>query len=131
MMYPLEDVGNLFKKLSSWKEGSQREFSNIINYHSSSINKGINDLVQEVCSLKSKLSVITTERNELLERVDKLSVEIKELSTKLEMVQDFPDPEINSHQERPEPDLRISQIIVQSGNLEEVLDVGQQKNCPS
>ena len=42
------EVRTLFNKLDSWREVSQREFSNIINTHSCGIEKGINDLFEEV-----------------------------------------------------------------------------------
>lgn len=65
------ELGNFFEKLNMWREESHREFSNILHYHGSSINKGINHLVEEVSDLKVKLSVITRERNHLLETVHK------------------------------------------------------------
>ena len=63
------EVRDLLQQLSSWREESNRQFSNIIDSHTSSINKGINDLSEEVCDLRTKLSVITQERNNLLQNV--------------------------------------------------------------
>ena len=60
------ELRDLFEKLSSWRKESQREFSNIMNFHGIRINKGINDLVKEVGTLQNKLSAITKERNDLL-----------------------------------------------------------------
>ena len=71
------EVGSFFEKLGIWREESHKEFFNIIQFHSSSINKGINDLVQEVSELKSKLSTVTSERNELLETVHNLRNDIR------------------------------------------------------
>ena len=71
------EIGHLFEKLSVWREESHREFSNIITSHSRSINKGINDLVEEVTELKVELSIITSERNDLLETLQNLSNDIK------------------------------------------------------
>ena len=73
------EVRASFKKLKSWKEESEREFSFI----SLSIEKGINDLIEEVSALQTQLSVTTKERNDLIETVSILSGEIKTLSTKL------------------------------------------------
>ena len=50
------EVRNLLKKLSRWREESQREFSNIINSLSSTINEGFNDLTKEVGDIQEKLS---------------------------------------------------------------------------
>ena len=58
-------VMDLFQKLASWKEESQRQFSNIINFHSTSITNGISGLVGEFFDLKAQLSVTTKERDDL------------------------------------------------------------------
>ena len=89
------ELRNLFDKLRSWREESQREFSNIIVNHSSSINQGINSLIEEVCNLKEKLLIITSERNDLLETVDNLSGQNQELFAKLRTVQLLRKPEEN------------------------------------
>ena len=77
------EVGSLFKKLSSWREESQREYANIIGSHSISIDECINDLEEEVSDLEERLADTTKERNDLLQRVDDLSGEIRQLSAKL------------------------------------------------
>ena len=86
------EVRYLFNKLNSWREISQREFSSIINSHSKSISKGVNELIEEVCDLKTKLSIITEERNDLLDKVDNLSGEINQLREKLPRLQTLQDP---------------------------------------
>ena len=73
------EVRNFFKKLSSWKEESQRELSDIVNDFFN-INMGIKDLIDEVCDLKTQLSLKTEECNDLLVTVDKLKGEIRHLS---------------------------------------------------
>ena len=90
------EVRDLLEKLSSWREQSNRQFSNIIDSHTSSINKGINDLSEEVCDLRTKLSVITQERNNLLQNVKKLSGENKKLKDVIHIVQPLPNPEVES-----------------------------------
>ena len=88
----------MFKIISSWRQDSQREllYRRISSYHRlSNFNEGINDLFKEVSDLCEKLSVtekecngliedagagdlqerfsvITNEKNELLQRVDDL-----------------------------------------------------------
>ena len=77
------EVKEVFEKLLSWREQSQDQFSAIINAHSSSINWGINDLVEKVDELQTELLVIRKERNVLLDTVDNLNIEIRHLSAKL------------------------------------------------
>ena len=79
----LREARDVFEKLSSLKEESHKQFSDIINSHSGSINKGIHDLIEEVSELKAELSVIRKERNVLLETVDNLNGEIRHLNAKL------------------------------------------------
>ena len=88
------EVWDLFKNLSSWKEESHNQFSNIVSFYDKSIKKGISDLVQEVCDLKTQLSAttkvyrdnyatITNERNVLMQKVNNLNDEIRQLNDKL------------------------------------------------
>ena len=71
------DVRDLFSKLSSWMEESQRQFSNLIDSNNRSITNGVNDLVEEVKKLQEELSVIKKEKNILIETVNCLNGEIK------------------------------------------------------
>ena len=61
-----DEVEDMFKKLSSWMEYSQRQLSSTRDSHTLSINKGINELNETICDLETKLSVITKERDDLL-----------------------------------------------------------------
>ena len=71
--YPSE-VKQLVGKLMSWREETNKEFSDIIDAHAkSSIKEGFNDLAKEVTDLRIKLSVITQERNDLLKNVNELN----------------------------------------------------------
>ena len=78
-------------KLHSWREESQREFStfmfntyaefsNIINPQGTIICKGIENLVEELSDIKAQLSIITQERNDLLETVESLNVKLQSFS---------------------------------------------------
>ena len=96
------ELRSFFYKLDSWREVSQRQFSNIINSYNSSITKGVNDLVEEVCNLKTQLSAITEERNDLLLSVNNLSNEINKLKDNLPKVHSLPDHEKNYECETPE-----------------------------
>ena len=77
------DMGQLFTNLHSWGQHSQKEFaalmlhshaefSNIINSQGTIMGKNIGNLVEEVSNLKEQLSVITQERDDLLETVESL-----------------------------------------------------------
>ena len=67
------EVIDLFNKLSSWMEASQRKFSSTIDNHALSIDKGLSELNETICSLETQLSVITGERDDLLFIVNNLS----------------------------------------------------------
>ena len=101
-MDPQSSSLHFFEELSTWREESHREFSNIITTHSSSINKGINALVEEVSELKIKLSVVTKERNDLLETVHNLSNDIRQRNAELPCA----DPLLEAEEERsPRPEV--------------------------
>ena len=80
----LSEVMNLFVRLNSWKEESQRlfskfmhetyaEFSDIVNSQSNLIVMDINSLNEEFSDLKAQLSIMTQERNDLHETVKNLT----------------------------------------------------------
>ena len=60
------EVNVVFEKFGSLREEFLGQLSNIIDSHSSSISKDIEDLVKEVSNLQVELSVIRRERNGLL-----------------------------------------------------------------
>ena len=74
------EVRNLLKKISSWKEESQRQLSDIIDGCTYNINRGVKDLVEKVGDLKTQLSLKTKECDDLQETVDKLNGEIRHMS---------------------------------------------------
>ena len=77
------EVLDLFEKLASWREESNKEISDIINSHNISLINGINNLVKEVSNLQDELSVIRNERNVLLRTVENLKGEISQLCAKM------------------------------------------------
>ena len=81
------EVGKLFEKLNQWREESYNHHSKIIDSHSNGIQNGINDLMVEVCELQAQLSVITKERNGLLQTTDNLRGEIRQLSAHVPITQ--------------------------------------------
>ena len=93
-----DDVRDLFKDLRSWKEEreeSQRKLDILIESYSGSIQKGMNDLAEEVGDLQARLSVLTRERNGLLETVGVLRSEIDQLRAKVPIVQPLKEIEEN------------------------------------
>ena len=139
----IEDISNelreMFQPFESWRDESQRQFSNIIESHKNKINKRINDLVEEVCDLQAKLSATTKEKNDLIETVNNLSGGIRQLSATLPTVQ--PLPASNQDQEFQGNDssevalsksLELTEARGESGGLEECVEdaVERQDNYP-
>ena len=81
---PQTAVTDLMKKLNMWREDSQSQFVSILNCYTSSINMGINNLMEEVCDLQDQLAATTKERNDLIEL---LNGEIKHQITKSPLTQ--------------------------------------------
>ena len=101
------EVRVVFEKLDLWKEDSQKQFSNIIDSHSNSLTKGVNDLVIKVSNLQNDLLSIKMERNVLLQTVDKLNGEIRELNTMLTMAPPSPEHEENITQDTQEDNSEV------------------------
>ena len=112
------EIWNLFKNLNSWKEESNNQFSNIVNSYDKSIKKGIGELAQEVCDLKTQLSettkvyrenytTITDERNVLLETVKNLNDEIRQLNAKLLAAQTILAPEAKNEALKVKPSFKV------------------------
>ena len=71
-----------------------------------SVNKGLDDLAVDVCDLEEKLSMITKERDNLLDTVDILKAEIRQLSANLMttmMPLPVPDQRVNQSREIQHP----------------------------
>ena len=77
----------LIQKLSSWRDESHRQMSNIVSSQSRSIDKGFNDLVEEFSDLQAQVSVLRKERTVLLETVDNLNNEIRQMGAKLNLAE--------------------------------------------
>ena len=83
------EVWDMFKR----KEESQTQLTKIINSYDNSIKKSFSDLVQEVSGLKTQLSITTNERNVLMETVNNLNDEIRQLNVKLLDANPLSEPE--------------------------------------
>ena len=110
------DVNNLFVKLNSWKEESQRDFSKfmfntyaqfstIISSQSTVVNMSMNSFVEEISGLQAELSTVTQERNDLLETVENLSCRNRNLCDKLEAfeIQEEVDGSYTDNKDTEEP----------------------------
>ena len=122
------EIGHFFQKLSIWRDESHKEFSNIITFHSSSISKGINDLVEEVSDLKAELSIITKERNDLLETVHNLSSDIRKRSVELPNPQTLPEPEEMHSNDVPEAISPILEVEEESEQNTEISNMIQSES---
>ena len=79
-------ASNMFSKFRSFREDTQRQFSSFINAHSERINKGLNDLVDEVCQLQNQVSSITNEKNVLQTRIAMITNEKVVLQTQMSII---------------------------------------------
>ena len=125
------EVRIVFEKLALFREESHRQIFDIINSHNNSVNKGTNDLVSEVTDLQDELSVIKKEQHGLLEIIDNLNGEIRQLNEKLAMAHSFKEPEDNfEHHTQGNKDspIEVEQDLESLGTLietdtEEVIQV--------
>ena len=124
------EIGHFLQKLSKWRDESNKEFSNILTFHSSSINKGINDLVEEVSDLKVELSLIKKERNDLLETVHNLSNDIRKGSAELPIQQPMPETEEMYSNDIPEAISCIPDVEVDNKQNIEVSNINSETNDP-
>ena len=63
------DIGDMFDQLVDWRNESNRQFSDILEFHRIGISKGMNILVKEVFDLRAELSVIREEKGVLIQTV--------------------------------------------------------------
>ena len=54
------------EQLKTWREDSDMQLTRVIDSHTSSISKGMDDLVEVVDNLQAKLSAITKEKDKLI-----------------------------------------------------------------
>ena len=83
------EIRDLFQDLNSWsneRAESQKQLDNLLS-------KCTNDVLEEVRDLKGKHSLITKERDDLIETVIQQSGQISHLKDKLKIAQKLPEPE--------------------------------------
>ena len=95
-------VRDLIQKLSSWRDDSHRQMSNIISSHSRGIDKGFNGLVEEFSDLHAQVSVLRKERNVLLETIDNLNNEIRQMGAQLPIAEPEVQEEVSFEMDIPD-----------------------------
>ena len=100
------ETRSFLDQLRSWKEYSDRHFTRIIDSHTRSVGKGMNDLVEVVSELQAKLSAVTQEKDKLLIDINMLRNENKHLKAAIRIVQPSPEVDVN-HKLRAEPGDKI------------------------
>ena len=113
------EVREVFEKLIDWRNECHRQFSDIVDSHRGSISKRVDELVEEVCELKSQLTVVEKEKTILIETVDNLNREMREMKSSYKHLQGH---EENSNQSIGEKDGSHDDISVK---MEPVLDSGE------
>ena len=83
----------MFTRLKSWQEESQREFYNIINSQGTLIDKSLVNLVEDVDELQTQLSAVKKERDNLLQTVANMGIEITKMKAELPSQNVLPDSE--------------------------------------
>ena len=74
------EIKELIQTLNQWskeREQSQKWLDNLLSSYSDTVDKDIDHLIKEICHLRSELSVVTKERNELLDSNKKLGSDVK------------------------------------------------------
>ena len=76
-------VRHLIEKLTSWRDESHIQMSNIISSHSGSIDKGFDDVVEEFSELQAQVSILRKERYVLLETIHNMNGEMRQMSAEV------------------------------------------------
>ena len=120
-------VRDLIKELTFWREESHKQMSNIISSHSNSIDKGFNDLSEEVSDLQAQVTILKKEKHVLIETVDNLNNEIRQMGAKLHLME----PEMKEMESFQTDDIYVKeecfepvQIHTETGHEEECIDYG-------
>ena len=77
-------VRDLIQKLKYWRDESHKNISDIISAHTGYIDIGFKKLAEEFEDLEAQVSVLRKEKSVLLETIDNLNNEIRQVGAKLE-----------------------------------------------
>ena len=84
--YSKSEVSEMFTKLDSCikeRETSQKWFHNLLSTYSTTINKGMNELIDEVESLQTQLTGLKKEKDDLLVDFGKCCYELEEMKARV------------------------------------------------
>ena len=116
-------VGDFFEKLLTWRDESQRQFLNLVNDHSNSINEAINNLVTEVGDLQAQLSVTRKERNDLIETVKNMSGKMQKLPDNEDNLGEFGPTETNKTMFEEQMSSNTEEVSQETGDIsDEILN---------
>ena len=83
--YSKREVSEMFTKLDSCireRETSQKWFHNLLSTYSTTINKGMTELIDEVESLQAQLTGLKKEKDDLLVDFGKCCYELEEMKAR-------------------------------------------------
>ena len=78
-------VDEFISNLSSWKDESYRHMSDIMSSQNASINNSFNELAKEFSDLLAQVSELQKEKKVLLETINNLNGEIRNMSTQVSL----------------------------------------------
>ena len=116
-------VGEMVEKLASWREDSHKQMSTIISSHCKTFDISFNDLVEEFGELQSQVSDLKKERTVLLDTIDNLNGEIRQLGARL-MLSEPEHSESDLHLDLPNVKDEVSEVNDKSYNAEERIECG-------
>ena len=111
--YFQRQVGEMVEKLASWREDSHKQMSTIISSHCKTFDISFNDLVEEFSELQGQVSDLKKEKTVLLDTINNLNGEIRQLGARLML----------SEIESQEPEHSESNLIDIKDELPEVNDL--------
>ena len=115
-------VGAMVEKLASWREDSHKQMSSIISSHCKTFDISFNDLVEEFSELQNQVSDLKKERTVLVDTINNLNGEIRQLGARLMLSEiEGQEPE---HSESDLPDVKdeVREVNYNSYNAEERID---------
>ena len=109
------------EELKTWREDSDTQLTRIIDSHTSSIGKGMNDMIEVVSELKSKLLAVTQEKEELMVDNKMLRNENKQLKDVIHIVQPRSNHQQN-HYQVSEAECNVESARTSVSSISELVD---------
>lgn len=111
-------------RLTLWKDESKRQMSNIISIHSESIDKSFNELVEEFRNIEGHVSELKKERKVLLDTINNLNTEIKNMTSKSTQVEPVVLETVTEIQDVKEECVESPEFHSENGNEGECEELG-------